>query len=138
MPYFSKERNTRLAAKLFDHIRNTTTDRLDDFFEYDLSIYSCPEVAARERTQIFERVPMMAAHSHQLPEPGTFLTVSFRTNPAVHSHSSWPGSNGPNQAPQHSRRIRSSRGVTSSWKIPTGCSAISSPRGCPTKSSSAA
>lgn len=83
MPYFSKERNTRLAAKLFEHIRNTTTDRLDDFFEYDLSIYSCPDVAERERKQIFERVPMMAAHSHQLPEPGTFLTVQLNRSPVL-------------------------------------------------------
>lgn len=75
--YFSKERNARLAAKLFDHIRNTGTDRLDDFFEYDLSIYADPAVAERERTQIFERAPMMAAHSHQLPEPGTFLTLQL-------------------------------------------------------------
>lgn len=75
--YFSKERNERLANKLLAHIRDTQTDRLDDCFEYDLSIYSCPDVARRERTQIFERAPMMAAHSHQLPEAGSFLTLSL-------------------------------------------------------------
>jgi hypothetical protein len=45
--YFSEERNQRLATKLFEHIRAGTTDRLDDCFEYDLSIYQCPETAAR-------------------------------------------------------------------------------------------
>jgi phenylpropionate dioxygenase-like ring-hydroxylating dioxygenase large terminal subunit len=78
--YFSKERNTRLAAKLFDHIRNTTTDRLDELFEYDLSIYSCPDVAKQERSRIFQRLPMMAAHSHQLPAPGTFMTLQMNSS----------------------------------------------------------
>lgn len=78
--YFSKERNTRLAAKLFDHIRNTTTDRLDEIFEYDLAIYSSPEVAKRERSRIFERIPMMAAHSHQLPAPGSFCTLQLNSS----------------------------------------------------------
>jgi nitrite reductase/ring-hydroxylating ferredoxin subunit len=82
--YFSEERNQRLATKLFEHIRAGTTDRLDDCFEYDLSIYQCPETAARERSQIFERLPMMAAHSHQLPEPGSFLTLQLnRSNVLV-------------------------------------------------------
>ncbi|MES0875388.1 aromatic ring-hydroxylating oxygenase subunit alpha [Sinimarinibacterium thermocellulolyticum] len=75
--YFSEERNQRLADKLFGHIRAGTTDRLDDVFEYDLAIYRCPDTAAQERVRIFERLPMMAAHSHQLPEPGSFLTLQL-------------------------------------------------------------
>lgn len=78
--YFTEERNRRLAEKLFDHIRHTTTDRVEDFFEYDLSIYSCTETAHRERSRIFQRAPMMAAHSHQLPEPGTFITLQLNTS----------------------------------------------------------
>lgn len=73
--YFSKERNARLAEKLFEHIRQTSTDRLEEFFEYELSIYSDPEVAKQERTKIFERAPMMAAHSAQVREPGSFITL---------------------------------------------------------------
>ncbi|MGQ0619474.1 MAG: aromatic ring-hydroxylating oxygenase subunit alpha [Panacagrimonas sp.] len=75
--YLSKERNTRLATKLFAHIRNSGTDQLDELFEYELSTYSCPGIAARERTRIFEHAPMMAAHSHQLAEPGSFLTLNL-------------------------------------------------------------
>jgi nitrite reductase/ring-hydroxylating ferredoxin subunit len=78
--YFSKERNARLAEKLFDHIRNKTTDRLEEVYEYDLSIYSCARTAMQERAHIFERVPMMAAHSSQLPEPGTFITIQLNTS----------------------------------------------------------
>jgi nitrite reductase/ring-hydroxylating ferredoxin subunit len=78
--YFSKERNDRLAAKLFDHVRHGTTDRVDDILEYELSIYSCPEVAQRERERIFQRAPMMAAHASQLAEPGAYLVVQLNTS----------------------------------------------------------
>lgn len=82
--YFTPERNARLAARLFDHIRNNGTDRLDDCYEYDLSIYACPKVALAEQERIFSRAPMMAAHSAQLPEPGTFLTLRLnRSNVLV-------------------------------------------------------
>jgi len=73
--YFSPEHNTRLATKLFGHVRNGTTDLADGVFEYDLDIYSDPALAAREREFIFERLPMMAAHSAQIAEPGSFVTM---------------------------------------------------------------
>jgi nitrite reductase/ring-hydroxylating ferredoxin subunit len=78
--YFSAERNARLAEKLFQHIRETTTDRLDGVLEYDLSIYTCPETAKRERKKIFERAPMMAAHSNQVPRPGSFITLQLNSS----------------------------------------------------------
>ena len=81
--YFSKERNARLAEKLFEHIRQTSTDRVDEFFEYDLSIYSDPEVAKSERRKIFERVPMMAAHWAQVREPGSFITLQLNGSEVI-------------------------------------------------------
>ncbi len=78
--YFSEERNARLAAKLFKHIEDTSTDRLDDFLEYDLSIYSCEDTARLERARIFQRVPMMAAHASQIAEPGQFITLQLNSS----------------------------------------------------------
>ena len=75
--YFTKARNTRMAEKLFDYIRNTKTDQLDSVVEYDLSIYACPEIAKKERAQIFERVPMMAAHSSQIADAGSFIVLQL-------------------------------------------------------------
>ena len=75
--YFTKARNTRMAEKLFDYIRNTKTDQLDSVVEYDLSIYACPETAKKERAQIFERVPMMAAHSSQIADAGSFIVLQL-------------------------------------------------------------
>lgn len=72
-----EKRNRELAEKLFGHIRDDSTDTVEDFFEYDLRIYSDPDVAVKERERIFRRLPMMALHSSQLPEPGTFVTVEL-------------------------------------------------------------
>jgi hypothetical protein len=47
--YFSAQRNQRIAARLFKHIEDTTTDRLDALLDYDLSIYTSPEIAQLER-----------------------------------------------------------------------------------------
>jgi phenylpropionate dioxygenase-like ring-hydroxylating dioxygenase large terminal subunit len=79
--YFSAEHNARLAAKLFNHVRQGTTDLADDLMEIDLSVYSDPAVAAQERERIFERLPIMAAHSSQIGNPDSFITVQLnRTN----------------------------------------------------------
>src|SRR3546814_10460675 len=81
--YFTPERNERLARKLFKHVAETTTDRLDGFLEYDLSINSCVETAKRERTSNFESAPMMAAHSNQIPKPGSFITLQLNRSNVI-------------------------------------------------------
>lgn len=78
--YYSPERNARMAARLFEHIAQNSTDRMDGLFEYDLSIYTSPEIAQRERERIFRRVPMMAAHSDQIAAPGSFITVDLNSS----------------------------------------------------------
>ncbi len=78
--YFSEERNARLAAKLFKHVADNTTDQLDELFEYDLAIYSSPQTAQRERALIFERAPMMAAHASQIAQPGSFITLKLNAS----------------------------------------------------------
>jgi nitrite reductase/ring-hydroxylating ferredoxin subunit len=78
--YFSAQRNQRIAARLFKHIEDTTTDRLDALLDYDLSIYTSPEIAQQERQRIFQRLPMMAAHVTQVPEPGSFITLALNAS----------------------------------------------------------
>jgi phenylpropionate dioxygenase-like ring-hydroxylating dioxygenase large terminal subunit len=75
MTYYTPVRNKQLASKLFDHVRAGTTDLFDEILEYDLGIYADPELALAERKQIFQRLPMMAAHSAQLPEAKSFITL---------------------------------------------------------------
>jgi len=82
--YFKPARQRSLAERLFRHVQDTTTDQADDTLEYDLSIYSDPALAVEEREKIFQRLPMMALHSSQVPEPNTFATVRLnRTNTLV-------------------------------------------------------
>lgn len=82
--YFTEERNRALAEKLFTHARENSTDMTEELFEYDLGIYSDPDLAIRERERIFERLPMMALHASQVAEPNSFATVRLnRTNALV-------------------------------------------------------
>ena len=47
--YMTKERNRFFAEALFDHVRNTTTDQANGLVEYDLSIFSDPDIAKAEQ-----------------------------------------------------------------------------------------
>jgi phenylpropionate dioxygenase-like ring-hydroxylating dioxygenase large terminal subunit len=75
--YFSPRRNASLAERLFAHARQGTTDLAPSTLSYPLSVYSDPQVAEQERQRIFQRLPMMAVHSSQMPEPGDFVTVQL-------------------------------------------------------------
>lgn len=81
--YYTKERTRALAEKLFDHVRNGTTDLVDELFEYDLSIYSDPALQSVERQRIFERLPMLAMHASQLPDAGSYATVRLNRSVAL-------------------------------------------------------
>lgn len=82
--YFTPERRAWFAAKLFDHARNGTTDLAAEVMEYDLGVYADPDLAVKERDRIFQRLPMMAGHSAQLPGPKTFFTMRLnRSNVLV-------------------------------------------------------
>jgi nitrite reductase/ring-hydroxylating ferredoxin subunit len=84
MNYYTPARNRWLAQKLFDHIRQGTTDQFDDVLEFDLGIYADPALAQAERERIFQRRPVMAAHASELPEPRSFITLRMnRSNVLV-------------------------------------------------------
>lgn len=75
--YYSQERTTRMAARLFDHVRAGTTDQTAGLMHYDTRIFSDPVLAERERDLLFRRLPMMAAHASQLPGANSFLVVAL-------------------------------------------------------------
>jgi len=84
MTYYTPARNKELAVKLFGHVREGTTDLFDEVLEYDLGIYADPALAETERERIFQRRPVMAAHSAQLPEPKSYITLRMnRSNVLV-------------------------------------------------------
>jgi len=81
--YLSPEHNRQVAEKLFRHIRDNSTDMIEESYEYPLSVYSDPDIAVAERQKIFEHYPMMALHSSQLPEPGNYVTVKLNRSEAL-------------------------------------------------------
>jgi len=81
--YYTLERRKSLAEKLFAHVEAETTDLLDETLEYDLSIYSDPDRAAKERKRIFQRLPMMAMHASQIVEPNSFARVRLNESDVI-------------------------------------------------------
>lgn len=81
--YLSPEHNREVAEKLFRHIREGSTDMIAETYEYPLSVYADADVALAERARIFEHYPMMALHSTQLPEPGSYATVRLNRSEAL-------------------------------------------------------
>lgn len=79
LPY-SAETRSDLARRLFEHIENGTTDLADAVVTLDPSMYSDDALAARERTEIFANVPVMAAHGSEIAGANDFLTVQLPNN----------------------------------------------------------
>jgi phenylpropionate dioxygenase-like ring-hydroxylating dioxygenase large terminal subunit len=82
-PLFDSKTNVDIAVRLFEHIDNTTCDLAPAQRLVDPVIYSDPDVARREQERIFDRVPMLVAHSSQLPNPNDFVTIDLPGNRAL-------------------------------------------------------
>jgi nitrite reductase/ring-hydroxylating ferredoxin subunit len=81
--YYTPDRATDLASRLFKLVAQGTTDMVDETFEYDLSIYADPDLVETEQIRIFERLPMLALHSAQVPEAGSYATVRLSRSVAL-------------------------------------------------------
>lgn len=79
----SQERKTDIAARLFAHIANRTTDYAPATMTIEPRIYHDPEIARRERHEIFSRSPIVAAHGSELPMPNDFVTAQLPNNEAI-------------------------------------------------------
>ena len=79
-PLFDADTNARIAARLFEHIDNTTCDLAPGLMMVDPAIYSDPDIAKLEQERIFDRVPVLAAHTSQLPNPNDFVTIDLPGN----------------------------------------------------------
>ena len=82
-PLFDAATNARIAARLFEHIDNTTCDLAPGQMLVDPEIYSDPGVFRLEQERIFDRVPVLAAHTSQLAEPNAFVTIDLPGNRAL-------------------------------------------------------
>ncbi|MEU2002369.1 SRPBCC family protein [Rhodococcus sp. NPDC019627] len=82
LPY-DEETKAGFARAMFDHLDNGTTDMAPEILEVDPRVYTDPELAARERRELFGYVPIIAAHSTELPGNNDFATVQLPNNEVV-------------------------------------------------------
>jgi nitrite reductase/ring-hydroxylating ferredoxin subunit len=69
--------------KLLDNLERRWTDQVDAQLTVDPKIYRDPEWARLERERVFSRVPVIACHTTELPEPGSFITMRLPNNEAL-------------------------------------------------------
>jgi phenylpropionate dioxygenase-like ring-hydroxylating dioxygenase large terminal subunit len=79
-PLFDAEENAAIAARLFEHIDNGTTDLAPSHMLVDPAIYSDPRIAALEQERIFDVVPVIVAHESELPNANDFITAELPGN----------------------------------------------------------
>lgn len=69
-----------IVRGLLGHLRAGTTDQCERVVQLDPAIFTDPEIARREREQIFGRVPFIAAHRSEVSEPHDFLAKRLARN----------------------------------------------------------
>lgn len=79
----STEAKTDVAARLFEHLENRTTDMAPSTMEVDPSFYFDPDLAARERNEIFGNVPIVAAHGSEVPKANDFVLAQLPNNEVI-------------------------------------------------------
>jgi phenylpropionate dioxygenase-like ring-hydroxylating dioxygenase large terminal subunit len=82
-PLFDAETNAEIAKQLLCLIDDDRCDTATGQVLVDPTMYSDPAVLAREQERIFDRVPVIAGHSSEAPNPYDFLTVDLPGNRVV-------------------------------------------------------
>lgn len=66
--------------RTLDHLRSETTDEFELVAEVDPKEFLDAGIARLERELVFGRVPSIACHASELPEPGDFVTLRMPRN----------------------------------------------------------
>jgi nitrite reductase/ring-hydroxylating ferredoxin subunit len=69
--------------RLVAHLERRWTDQVPEQLVISPAIYTDPEMARLERERVFGRVPVIAAHGTELPQPGSFITTRLPNNEAI-------------------------------------------------------
>jgi phenylpropionate dioxygenase-like ring-hydroxylating dioxygenase large terminal subunit len=77
---FDAETNAAVADRLFKHIDEGTTDLAPSQLRLDPAVYSDPALAALEQERIFDRCPVIVAHSSEVANAHDFVTVDLPGN----------------------------------------------------------
>lgn len=71
------------AAHLVDYVENNRTDQAADVMTVPASAYTDPGIWAREMDLIFGRLPILAALSVELPNPGDYKAADISGKPIL-------------------------------------------------------
>src|SRR3954468_1524402 len=72
-----------MVKALLEHLRRGTTDQCPEVMRLDPAIFTDPAIAQRERDGVFGRVPFIAAHRSEVPNPHDFITKRLPRNEAI-------------------------------------------------------
>ncbi|MBZ5735322.1 Rieske 2Fe-2S domain-containing protein [Nocardioides sp. TRM66260-LWL] len=73
------DREQRIRRAL-QHLRDETTDQVDDVVRFEATEFTDPDIAARERDLVFGAVPTIVAHSSELARTYDFKNVRLPRN----------------------------------------------------------
>jgi phenylpropionate dioxygenase-like ring-hydroxylating dioxygenase large terminal subunit len=72
-----------LRKHLVGFVDTRTTDYADSTMPFEAFRYTDPTYLAREHKKVFKTHPMVVAHSSELPDPGSFVTVEHAGTPLL-------------------------------------------------------
>lgn len=76
-----RERFIELTHRMLNLIDSEETELAETSFKQPLDTYYSPEIFARERSEIFGKMPMFIGMSNEIKEPGSFFTRTLVDTP---------------------------------------------------------
>ena len=74
-----------VTAELIEHIRNNSTDMLEEEMLVPISDFTCPQRAAAE-IALMKTLPLVVGHVSELPNPGDFVSRTVFGTPLLITH----------------------------------------------------
>lgn len=72
-----------IVERLLGHLAAGTTDLCPSVMQLEAGVFSDPDVARDEVDNVFGRVPMIAAHSSELPSPNDYVAKRLPRNDVI-------------------------------------------------------
>ncbi|MEZ5656420.1 MAG: SRPBCC family protein [Sphingobium sp.] len=73
----------REAAKMLEYVETGTTDSAQSSFEVPATAYTDPHYFEREKAEIFLKMPLLAALSAEMPNPGDYKAMELVGKPVL-------------------------------------------------------
>jgi phenylpropionate dioxygenase-like ring-hydroxylating dioxygenase large terminal subunit len=78
-----KEEYNKIAEKIVGHVKNGTTDQAEGVISIPTSDYTCKDRWNSEMKNIFQTLPLMAAMTIEMPNPGDYKSLEITGVPVL-------------------------------------------------------